>query len=389
MKPYTALNHLLSDLITQELNQEIEFCWFKNVRYQPSEKDYVFEQVEYREDYTIYGEGFQNWLNSIGNEIDYCYTNKWNRYPYKQRLLQVIDHSYEPVYCDVDQKLWDPILNGRDPSCFVPKSNTGRRQPTSTVLVLHSEKNSKDIIKLKKWGYKTAYWFSHAYLCSEFYFRIYRNLKIVTDYKSRPIKYKWLCPNRLIDGPRKYRLEFLNLLDYKKGVYSLLDKDPYTNRNLIEILPNNKVKPNSFDTHDNASAEIHVTDLTPWNTSFLHIVNETVWQYKIHFTEKIFKPIVLHQPFVVLQAPCSLLYLKEYGFKTFDNWWDEGYDTIQDPIERMNAIADIVNWIGNKSLEELETMRSEMASVLEHNFHHFYENIPAICLEELKTNLTQ
>jgi len=32
-------------------------------------------------------------------------------------------------------------------------------------------------------------------------------------------------------------------------------------------------------------------------------------------------------------------------------------------------------------------MRMEMAGVLEHNFRHFYENIPAICLDELKENI--
>ena len=130
-----------------------------------------------------------------------------------------------------------------------------------------------------------------------------------------------------------------------------------------------------------------IDTLNPWNTSFLHIVSETVWQDKIHFTEKIFKPIVLHQPFVVVQAPGSLEYLQSYGFKTFDKWWDESYDKIQDPKERMKAIATIIDDIGSKEIKELETLRMEMADVLEHNFRHFYENIPAIVLGELKNNI--
>ena len=119
----------------------------------------------------------------------------------------------------------------------------------------------------------------------------------------------------------------------------------------------------------------------------MHIVTETVWQDKIHFTEKVFKPIVLHQPFVVAQAPNSLEYLRSYGFRTFDHWWDESYDQILDSNKRLDAIADIINYIGNKSLEELEVLRMEMADVLEHNFRHFYENIPAICLDELEKNI--
>ena len=140
----------------------------------------------------------------------------------------------------------------------------------------------------------------------------------------------------------------------------------------------------SFDEHGNHSAEIKMDALTPWNTSFLHVVSETVWQDRIHFTEKIFKPVVLHQPFVVLQAPGSLEYLRSYGFQTFGNWWDESYDNIQDPNERLRAIADIVNWIAT---QDLYSMRKEMSGVLEHNFRHFYENIPDLVLNELRANL--
>ena len=96
---------------------------------------------------------------------------------------------------------------------------------------------------------------------------------------------------------------------------------------------------------------------------------------------------MLHQPFVVLQAPGSLEYLKSYGFKTFDKWWDESYDNIQDPKKRLSAIAKIIDDIGNKNLDELEAIRMEMASVLEYNFSHFYENIPAIVLSELRNNI--
>ena len=135
---------------------------------------------------------------------------------------------------------------------------------------------------------------------------------------------------------RKHRTDFLELLDLDQGCYSLLNPDP---NGLTYTGP---VSARSFDSHANSSAEINVEELTPWNTSFLHVVSETVWQDKIHFTEKVFKPIVMHQPFVVLQAPGSLEYLRSYGFKTFGDFWDESYDRIVDPVLRMQAVADIV-----------------------------------------------
>lgn len=286
-----------------------------------------------------------------------------------------IEHDWEPVYFGLDKHFWKSIYYWK-------------LQYKTNFVVLHSEYNSEDIKKLNRAGIKDVHWFAHAYLCSEFYFTHYRKLAMVANYRSRPLKYRWLCTNRLVDTPRDYRIKFLNLLDTSTGVYSLLEEDPHTNRTPTEIFPDNRVIPYSFDVHLNHSAEINVTELTPWNTSFLHVVNETVWQDKIHFTEKVFKPIVLHQPFVVLQAPGSLTYLRSYGFKTFGAWWDESYDSIEDPQERMQAIADIVNWIGSRSMDEIQTMRMEMASVLEHNFRHFYENIPAICLNELCVGLT-
>ena len=195
---------------------------------------------------------------------------------------------------------------------------------------------------------------------------------------ARPIEYKWFSANRLL---RSHRTDLLEQLDLSKGCYSLANPDP---NGLTYTGP---VPAHSFDNHGNDSAEICIDKLTPWNTSFLHVVNETVWQDKIHFTEKIFKPIVMHQPFVVVQAPGSLKYLQSYGFKTFGDWWDESYDDIDDPTQRLHAIAKIINDIGGKDISELEKLRMEMAGVLEHNFHHFYENIPAIVLGELENNI--
>ena len=393
MQPYELINYLIEDLISDSFDENYCLLFFPdNIRFDQnlmSDPHYFLNDKSQHGDLSLpSNKGREKWLERIinGEDLgtDIFHGDKWIntkyiskiynvagvqnfRYKYKYNFYQ---HSWEPIYFAFDKILWDYVSSMKNQS-----------------VVLHSEKNSKDLLRLQQHNITTLHWFSHAYLCSEFYFKHYYKLKMVTNYMARSIRHKWICANRLVDIPRDYRIKFLNLLDTSTGVYSLLDKDPYTNRTLEEIYSGNKVKPNSFDVHENHSAEIKVDELTPWNTSFLHVVGETVWQEKIHFTEKVFKPIVLHQPFVVLQAPGSLAYLRSYGFKTFGDWWDESYDTIEDPTARMQAIADIVNSIGNKSLDELETMRMEMASVLEHNFRHFYENIPAICLDELRKGI--
>jgi hypothetical protein len=107
--------------------------------------------------------------------------------------------------------------------------------------------------------------------------------------------------------------------------------------------------------------------------SFLHVVTETCfWETKEHLTEKIFKPIVARQPFVLLGCANNLRYLKSYGFKTFDSWWDESYDQIQDPVKRIQSVVKIIKDICNMSTQELEDMLRGMNYVLDYNYNLFY-----------------
>ena len=79
----------------------------------------------------------------------------------------------------------------------------------------------------------------------------------------------------------------------------------------------------------------------------------------------------------------SLKYLQDYGFKTFDTWWDEEYDTIEDTTQRMHAVADIANRVGQLGNTLLELMREEMQEVLNHNYNWFYNGFGPLCWSEL------
>lgn len=45
-------------------------------------------------------------------------------------------------------------------------------------------------------------------------------------------------------------------------------------------------------------------------------------------SEKTFKPIAFHHPFVVAGQPASLEFLHQRGFETFENLFDQSYDTV-------------------------------------------------------------
>jgi hypothetical protein len=85
-------------------------------------------------------------------------------------------------------------------------------------------------------------------------------------------------------------------------------------------------------------------------------------------------------------APGNLAYLKSYGFKTFDRWIDESYDTIQDPDLRLQAIVDQTQRLCAMSNSELQQMHQEMQPVLEYNFDHLWGNFRHRIVNELVDN---
>jgi hypothetical protein len=291
-----------------------------------------------------------------------------------------IQHSWEPIETNLDSELWDCLRNtiltaGRD------------------IPVLHSEQSS-ELNKLTTMGFKPVHWFANGVLCADHWYRLYKDIPIVTEYQ--PLEHKFICANRLIDNKRSYRIKFLNMLDVNQGTYSLLKHDPHTNRTPNEIYPDNKVLPHSFDEHNNSSAWLTLRywnessrqfDSSIWKSSFLHVVSETVVD-RVHLTEKMFKPIVLKQPFVLLNGAGGLEYLRSYGFKTFNDFWSEDYDEIENLDQRLQAVADIVNDIGSCSLSQLEKIRDRLKPILEHNYNWFYNGFADKCWAELETNIS-
>lgn len=106
--------------------------------------------------------------------------------------------------------------------------------------------------------------------------------------------------------------------------------------------------------------------------SFCNIVVETdTTEEGLFFSEKIVKPILAKTPFVVLASPNFLTTLKELGFQTFNEWWDESYDLEKNHDKRIEKLYEVITYINSKSLEELYTMYDDMKNVLEHNVNQY------------------
>jgi hypothetical protein len=133
-----------------------------------------------------------------------------------------------------------------------------------------------------------------------------------------------------------------------------------------------KKKVLSFRDHSTPSIpNQHLTEQLgkSYSDSFCAVVTETRYaQPMANVSEKTLYPMFYKLPLIVVGAPYSLEYIKSLGFKTFDRWWDESYDTIENHQDRLKKIFDVIDYINSKPIEELKTIYEEMYEVLDHNY---------------------
>ena len=121
--------------------------------------------------------------------------------------------------------------------------------------------------------------------------------------------------------------------------------------------------PDPINLHQNGRDESHL-----FKNVFLNVVNETHQPDDLVFiTEKTYRSINYCRPFVINGDSGSLQYLKEMGFKTFDKFWDESYDT-DDDHTKITKICRIVENVCSMDIQELYALYHEMLPTLQHNY---------------------
>ena len=99
-----------------------------------------------------------------------------------------------------------------------------------------------------------------------------------------------------------------------------------------------------------------------YNQSYVNVVTETDididYADNFFLTEKTIKTLLTGMPFVVVGTVNFLKNLQQLGFTTYNQLWDESYDSILDYKSRIDAVVDLCNslgqfdWESNKSLLE-------------------------------------
>jgi hypothetical protein len=270
-------------------------------------------------------------------------------------------------------------------------------------IVAISEKSALADMYATNYDAKLLYYFFHGFATLDWYRGFYAlnyNKQVINDYK-----YDFVSFNRIVISDRSYRCYFVSLLtaelllEHGQISFGIDTQENGTWQDEIADV-NTKLSTKAIDhikLHlpstlliiDNekvlGSASADIPRCT--NDSLWHIVTETVFYYdKLHLTEKIFKPIVMKQPFMLLGAVGNLAYLKSYGFKTFDGIIDESYDTIVDNDARTEAVVAQIAWYCALNAEEKRSVIEAIAPIVEYNFHHFYGEFKHIITRELLDN---
>ena len=269
-------------------------------------------------------------------------------------------------------------------------------------LLANSEISHTKKYLCQEHNYQDWYYFFHGFAALDWY-QDGQYFDQQIDW-SRP----YITLNRLHTNDRSYRLNLVarladqQLLDcghvslhlghteYGTWQQELVSPGTRLSDTARELIAQHLEHPLTLDCETSTgslSADFGHQEFELWKSGLWHIVTETVFYHnKLHLTEKIFKPIVAQRPFMLAAAPGNLAYLKSYGFKTFDQWIDESYDTIDDPDQRLQAIVDQTQRLCAMSDSDLRQMHQEMQPVLEHNFDHLWTTFRQRIVNELVDN---
>jgi hypothetical protein len=280
----------------------------------------------------------------------------------------------------------------------VPPKNLNYSQNSifKKSFLLHSEKRSVNLLKYTRDGELIpVYYWSHAIIARD-WFRYAEHTK-----QNKQVNKIFLIYNRAWSGTREYRLKFaehlirLNLHNQCQMSINPVEPELETHYNLHKF-KNKKWKPevvleNFFQTsnaHSYYSADFDIED---YEATDIELVLETLFDDdRLHLTEKSLRPIACGQPFILAGTHGSLEYLRSYGFKTFGDVWDENYDQVEDPEERLIKITNLMKQIANWTPEERSSKMAQANAIADHNRQYFFsQEFFNLAVTELRTNLNQ
>ena len=144
-------------------------------------------------------------------------------------------------------------------------------------------------------------------------------------------------------------------------------------------LPHNNISDIDFPDGSTWDAR-HTAYPSFYNKSFCHFTFETLSDFGLSsdpilseglfLTEKTAKVIIRKKPFIVYANPGFYKLLHKEGFKTFNKFWDESFDSDYNLESRTKKYLNVIEQIKSMSIKECMEMHVEMEEILEHNFQN-------------------
>lgn len=161
--------------------------------------------------------------------------------------------------------------------------------------------------------------------------------------------------------PMNFQRDFRDLIYdkftdlYEDSIYSYVDRGKHLNNDVDRYAM-------FWDRH---------LDIEWYNQTHFSVVVETMMDYgdgSVFITEKSMKPLAFKHPFVSLSCENTLDLLKSAGFETFDNLFDESYNTVSTTAGRIDRVYEQVKNFTKAPYDSLTLEK------LEHNHRLFFDN---------------
>ena len=349
--------HNLYDFVHQALENKCMMYYFypfgsrdlKNLisYYNLENNDFLLEEFS---NHSVYKQIFSKKVASDVFGID------WTRFQ-----PHIICNDQEPLSFEFYHKIakhFDPRKN----NCFEPFRDVFKdlnldivcaKTWQKYIVLLHSELNSPEVDRYESTGkFICAYWWSHAMLARDWYrFAEYDKRLIL---KNKNIEKLFLIYSRSSSGSRAYRQNFLQMLEDKKI--------------------SNQLQIGSFNGKMADSDHSAIYNVEDFNKSAISVVLETVFDERIHLTEKILRPIACGHPFLLANGPGSLKYLRKYGFKTFHPYINESYDQEENNDIRLQMIGDEIERICNLNNVDQQELLNQCQKIANFNKKLFFSS---------------
>ena len=290
----------------------------------------------------------------------------------------VFFHDQEPVDVDLYKSLFSDVIR---------RNFDISNKPPGHVIV--SERGHNVQTLKENYGWQSHYYFYHGWACQD-WFRGYDRAFLIPRAQDRKPTRTFMSPNRIVAGRRDHRVLFLynvfkhnlahnhitapRICSYENVDISSVASKYCNIYSDIEQVFTQADLPRTFAGEDTQQmTSCWLTNFDEAADSLVYVPTETVYfGRRQHITEKTFKAIALEMPFVLVAPAGSLEYLREYGFQTFADIFDESYDTETDDIRRVEQVTKLLKDLDDLTVRERQQIHRACLPVVQHNYRHFY-----------------